>query len=453
MEKVQPVTVTSLQTTDYARTALYHSLGKRHHEYKRSLLKGLITYKHIKLREVRTIIYDTKETLKKNAHTQEIKCIDEVINDQIKREKNAKEKEHEGKFEAAIKRSAPRPGQTGNNSNGKNDTNHANLRGVIVYTAGTFNNEALDPINNGPKFKISPQNLTQEKFKLRIATERLACAIRYANPTRPLVAPIQNMPSISKQVLKHFDKTAFPPYNSYPHIEKDIKTMKFEVNKAIESLTDLKIRKNVKSDHIKPIRNIGNNPHIKTVPSDKTGKTCLMDRTFVSGKIIEITHNGAYELLGNKDTSEGIENKAKQILEIIMEDTSIPPHIEKHLYSTHTMSPRMKCFMKDHKDTFPHCKVRPVQPVKGSAIEKFDIILSKILGQLSPFLTYRIFNSKEFQDKIKGYTITEGQHMISLDLEGMYENLPNDRKAMEVIELYLEKYVIDIDTFGWSVTS
>ena len=59
------------------------------------------------------------------------------------------------------------------------------LKGVIVRTATCFSNNALDLLNKGPKFKITPRELSETKLKLRVATERLACAMRYANPTRP----------------------------------------------------------------------------------------------------------------------------------------------------------------------------------------------------------------------------------------------------------------------------
>ena len=82
-------------------------------------------------------------------------------------------------------------------------------------------------------------------------------------------------------------------------------------------------------------------------------------------------------------------------------DDTISPALFKHLHSSHSSIPEIFSFQKDHKINYPHNKVRPVMPGKGSAVEKMDILVSKVLGQISPFLKFRVFNAKEFQDKIK----------------------------------------------------
>ena len=84
------------------------------------------------------------------------------------------------------------------------------FKSVIVRTATSFSNNALSLLNKGYKFKITPRDLTDATLKLRVASERLSCAIRYGNPIRPYVDPreknYKEKPTIYKEVLKHFDK-------------------------------------------------------------------------------------------------------------------------------------------------------------------------------------------------------------------------------------------------------
>ena len=150
------------------------------------------------------------------------------------------------------------------------------------------------------------------------------------------------------------------------------------------------------------------------------------------------------------DPSEAIEKQGNDLLDRFFETADIKPYVQKHLLSHHSVAPVMKCNMKDHKDSFPDCKVRPVQPVRGSAIEKLDILVSKILTQLGSVLTYRVFNSKQFQEKVKCHKIPTGKVMVSMDVVSMFETLPTDEKALGVIRTYLEKHKDKVDMFGYS---
>ena len=118
-----------------------------------------------------------------------------------------------------------------------------------------------------------------------------------------------------------------------------------------------------------------------------------MDRSLVSEKLKEITKGGAYEKVPT-DPSDSIEKLGNEMLDRFFETADIAPNVQKHLHTNHSKAAIMKCNMKDHKSTFPECKVRPVQPVKGSAIEKIDILVCRILTQLRSGLKYRVFNAK-----------------------------------------------------------
>ena len=78
-----------------------------------------------------------------------------------------------------------------------------------------------------------------------------------------------------------------------------------------------------------------------------------------------------------------------------------------------------------------------------------DILVSKVLGQISPFLKFRVFNAKEFQAKIKNVNLPKEKFMFSLDVAEMYPTLPTNDQALKIILEYLNKYQDKIDLFGF----
>ena len=198
--------------------------------------------------------------------------------------------------------------------------------------------------------------------------------------------------------------------------------------------------------HLPELKNSSN---ISIELSDKTNKFCIMDRSYMENKMNELKGESFKLLRG--DPSKSIEKKANKLLDKIWDESNeeiMSPSLYKHLYAAHSSSPHMFCFIKDHKDSFPNNKARPVQPGRWSAVEKFDILVSAVLTQLGTHLKYRVFNSAQFQNKIKNVGLPENKFMFSLDVVSMYPSLPTDDKAIEIIESYLNNHKDNIDMFG-----
>ena len=102
------------------------------------------------------------------------------------------------------------------------------------------------------------------------------------------------------------------------------------------------------------------------------------------------------------DPSTDIEKKAKKLLDNIFSDPDIeiPPKYYKFLYTQNSSDAFIQPLLKDHKPEFPNCKIRPIQPINNSAIEKLDIILGNFLSQVKPYLEFRVNNSREIPNKI-----------------------------------------------------
>ena len=88
-----------------------------------------------------------------------------------------------------------------------------------------------------------------------------------------------------------------------------------------------------------------------------------------------------------------------------------------------------------------------------TAIEKVDILVSKILTQLQPFLKYRAGNSDKARANIIELNKNLPKHYLitSLDIVNMYPNVPINPEALNVVKKYLAKHQKDINMYGFGI--
>ena len=128
----------------------------------------------------------------------------------------------------------------------------------------------------------------------------------------------------------------------------------------------------------------------------------------------------------------------------------------KHVLSNYSSAPELYPMTKDHKPSFPNTKVRVVQPINNSAIEKLDMAVSKVLIQINQLLPNRVKSTKDFLTKLRNtypdnITVSSSvSFQASLDVENMYPTLPTDERALQVILSYIEDYKENINLYGFS---
>ena len=195
--------------------------------------------------------------------------------------------------------------------------------------------------------------------------------------------------------------------------------------------------------------------HLAVVPTDKTNKICILSKDFVSSKMNDLVSDTTTYSLLPEDPSKKIEKQANNLWsEIFCDNVELPVEQYNHLVTRHAQAPSLKCLMKDHKPDFPHCAVRPIQPIKGSAIEKLDRILGYILGQCRQFHTYTVSNTPEVQARLKkaNESFRPNWFQFSLDVKSMYPSLPTCDRAIEVVHRHLLKHYQKIDMMGLKVS-
>ena len=175
------------------------------------------------------------------------------------------------------------------------------------------------------------------------------------------------------------------------------------------------------------------------------------------------------------DPTQPYENAANELLTRALNDIGFDrnSYLATRLKCRHSSPPGLYPLGKDHKASFPDCKLRMVQPVKGSAIGRLDLITGKVLTQILPLLKYRVDSSQRFIEKClspwvrreesegNGYgrhnkkreeggnTTIHQLHLCSIDVESMYPTLPTSDTALDVLLTYLLQHQHNIDFLGF----
>ena len=325
--------------------------------------------------------------------------------------------------------------------------------GVFTWTAGQFNNDVLNLLDKGKNFVIAPR-INDVKMAAKIGLERLVYGLRWANPywdakrTEPRVYH-----PIKSNVTRFFNTTdaRAAPYGVRP-TELLVKKLKNVVNLEIEKLDQKSIKSNIHKSEIKAIKDLKNNPNIVVTTTDKTNKLAPIDKSYMEAKSRELMDESRFQKL-NGDPSNKIQKEANKLLQkVILPDSEVPDCYWNNFNIKHSQSPALYTLVKDHKETFPNCKPRPVAPIKYSALENLDITINKILTQFNPFLKYRIFNTKAIIEKLNNIkSIKPHQFIFSLDIKEMFPTLPTDESALLAIKSFLEKHISKVNLYGFKL--
>ncbi len=265
---------------------------------------------------------------------------------------------------------------------------------VIVYTARIFGNDALSVLGKGPKFTPSPTNIPKLKRELEVSmahlAHRLRCDDRREQALKPSPAPTTphaGTPSFNTVLNSCYRKSVLEEFANNAPLEHSISSLRHAVNFHARDLKSHLGTPNLTVNEQKSLSSLKG--HVIT-PTDKTNKLTIFDESFVATKLEQsVSDTRLYESL-NSDPTKNIEEQANLLWsEISCECLSIEPEQINDFIKRHSQAPSLKVLMKDHKPDFPNCKVRTIQPVRGSAIENFDILLGMIFGQSRPFRSFK----------------------------------------------------------------
>ena len=93
-------------------------------------------------------------------------------------------------------------------------------------------------------------------------------------------------------------------------------------------------------------------------------------------------------------------------------------------------------------------------PIKNSAIERIDIIVSKVLTQFTPYLTYRVPSTDAVINNLKQIKhIGSNDFLFSIDVVSMLPSIPTNKEALDDIKKFLLKHSkhIGLNLYGFTI--
>ena len=314
----------------------------------------------------------------------------------------------------------------------------------------------------GPGFMLSPHISRRALAETAtLGLERTVCAVRYARRptlqyhTAGTASSSNNAPTSLKRAASSFEHLNIqPPKTADSETEKQITTLRQELQPILAPTPKSHVWKwknnHQKSEISSYTDTVRNNKNLTILPTDKTNRLCVLDTALVDEKLSDHMTGGWEEL--PSDPSKLYQDQANKILLACLNESQITdPHVISRLSSRYTSAPCLFPLAKDHKSSFPNTKLRVVQPVSGSAVEKLDVIVSRVLIQVLPSLQYRVNSADDFILQHIGplqSTLPPNIHQASLDMEQMYPSLPTNDKAMNIVQDYLSRDTT-IDLLGF----
>ena len=350
----------------------------------------------------------------------------------------------------------------------------------MVGTDTRLTQHCTDLLEHGPKFMLTPTNRQAVKEAATLGLERTICAVRYEYQTRhrpqvhPVPQPSQDhvhstrqhqpqppnttpAPDSLREVASHFEHLNIQePKPADPNTEKCITELRHTVSTVLEAKNTWKWRPNHLPVQKQALHDTLKSPTTTLLLTDKTNRICGLPTTTAQRKLQDHFTAGWTEI--PDDPSKAYEVQANALLADSFRESGLhDTYTLNRLTSRFSRSPPIYALGKDHKPTFPECAVRAVQPISGSAVEKLDLIVSKVLSQVIPYLPLRTSSSEAFiRDHLHPLLSSHPNtplHQVSLDMVSMYPSLPTDSRAMRVVADYLMQHSHVIDTLGFTINS
>ena len=163
-----------------------------------------------------------------------------------------------------------------------------------------------------------------------------------------------------------------------------------------------------------------NNKQILVTRADKGSITVIENRSNYYAKVnVELDNRDRYIRL-DKNPFVRLKNNTKKFLKLWKSFGVFDDDFDYNVEIT--ILPRMYALIKVHKKGYP---IRIVVSIVNSPLYSFDKWLSKLLSECIKKPAASVKNSYEIKDIIKNNVIPEGYVCMSLDVVGLFPNLPH----------------------------
>ena len=313
----------------------------------------------------------------------------------------------------------------------------------------------------GPSIILSPSSSHRQLSTIRYAstTAEPTSGDQPGSPSTPRERQQHEAPASLYRVAGKFEHLGIKqPRTADEPTEAAISKLRETLSPILKSKPNWKVPNNHNRKDLESLREATVNLNeVTVIPTDKTNRFCTLPTSACEDRLRQHLSNGWIEL--SEDPSTSYQHAANEILKESLNEAGIHDgYLQTRLSTRHATAPIIYPLAKDHKPDFPNTKVRVVQPIAGSAVEKLDVIVASVLSQLLPLLRYRVDSSKTFISQCLAPWI-EGENtpqllgpehvIVSMDIESMYPSLPTNNIATDYIRCYLEEHRGNIDLLGF----
>jgi hypothetical protein len=186
-------------------------------------------------------------------------------------------------------------------------------------------------------------------------------------------------------------------------------------------------KKNLSRGETPAWKNLGQNKEIVLFPADKGNALVIQNRAdYLKEGNRQLSDKGSYREL-TKDPTEEYRGEVQNAIEDMYQSGEIDETVKKYLFDPVNRTSRMYFLPKIHKEK-KTLSGRPVVSGNGCQTEKISQFVDHFLNPTTKKIKSYVKDTTHFIPKFEGVgTLPEGALIVTLDIEGLYPNIPTQK--------------------------
>lgn len=217
-------------------------------------------------------------------------------------------------------------------------------------------------------------------------------------------------------------------------------------------INNTNIRNNLTNNEIKALHELKNDHSIIIRPADKGGGIVLMNSRDYHLKMFEHVNNSNIYQEMDVDNTDLVKNESDNLILDLFSSGFLNKKQSRFLTDFTPSCPIIYGIPKIHKDNLP---LRPIVSQIDGPTSRIGDLIDKYLAFAESQIPLLLKDTTEFLQYIeKNKFNTEITYLVTLDVDSLYTNIPQDEAINFILEWYSEKlqeqpynqYLINIDT-------
>lgn len=232
-------------------------------------------------------------------------------------------------------------------------------------------------------------------------------------------------------------RTMIPVSNWWPkNLNSSITEFCNDIKGEIMSLAKTKIHPNLTTKELQALKTLKKDSNIIIKPADKGGGIAVMNTIDYISKIDEMLNDELVYDKITKDDSTDVKIRADKLLSLLQEEGYISAKQLKFLTDFQPRTPLFYGLPKLHKANTP---LRPVVSQINGPTSMVNLLVDKYLAVAESKIPNILQDTTAFLQLIDRYSVVEeGDFLVTMDVVGLYTNIPHEEGINWVTEFYTE---------------